>query len=138
MGHPNKPKQIFDSSKLVALNLLESVTALAYLCAKYTRRASKKLVRKAVKPSNKRILGRRSGGGGGGGGGRDGDFGEQSFGEGGVWRRSILMGDKCEPLDFSGVIYYDNNGNKLSEPPVKSPRGSPFIGYRYPTAAESY
>lgn len=48
------------------------------------------------------------------------------------------MGDKCEPLDFSGVIYYDNNGNKLSEPPVKSPRGSPFIGYRYPTAAESY
>uniref|UniRef100_A0A803MXL4 Transmembrane protein n=1 Tax=Chenopodium quinoa TaxID=63459 RepID=A0A803MXL4_CHEQI len=128
MGHPNKPKQILGSSKLVALNILESVAALAYLCAKYTSRASKRLVQKAVKPRNKRVLGR---------GGAEKDFGEESFGEGGVWRRSILMGDKCEPLDFSGVIYYDSNGNKLPEPPMKSPRASPFIGHGYPTA-ENY
>uniref|UniRef100_A0A803MXL6 Uncharacterized protein n=1 Tax=Chenopodium quinoa TaxID=63459 RepID=A0A803MXL6_CHEQI len=128
MGHPNKPKQILCSSKLIALNLLESIAALAYLCAKYTSRASKKLVGKVLKPSNKRVLGR---------GGVKKDFGEESFGDGGLWRRSILMGDKCDPLAFSGVIYYDCNGNKLSEPPMKSPRASPFIGYRYPTA-ENY
>lgn len=85
-----------------------------------------------MKPSNKKILGRRSGGG------LEKDFGEESFGDGGVWRRSILMGDKCEPLDFSGVIYYDCNGNKLAEPPMKSPRASPFVGYGHPTAENNY
>ncbi|KMS97543.1 hypothetical protein BVRB_5g126040 [Beta vulgaris subsp. vulgaris] len=128
MGRSKKPKQILDSSKIVALGLLESVAALAYLCAKFTRRASQKLVRKTLKPrNNKQILGRRNGV-------VENDFGEESFGDGGLWRRSILMGDKCEPLDFSGVIYYDVDGNKLAEPPMKSPRASPFVGYGYPTA----
>lgn len=44
----------------------------------------------------------------------DGDVEENDFGDGGVWRKAILMGDKCQPLDFSGVIYYDENGNKLN------------------------
>ncbi|KMT08451.1 hypothetical protein BVRB_6g141280 [Beta vulgaris subsp. vulgaris] len=47
----------------------------------------------------------------------------EGFGEGGLWQKEILMGEKCQPLDFSGVIYYDNYGNKVSQPP-RSPRAS--------------
>ncbi|XP_031287952.1 uncharacterized protein LOC116146676 [Pistacia vera] len=54
---------------------------------------------------------------------------EEEFGDGGVWQRAILMGDKCQPLDFSGVIYYDNRGKQLSEVPLRSPRASPLPGY---------
>ncbi|CAN1839005.1 hypothetical protein LINPERHAP1_LOCUS35621 [Linum perenne] len=38
---------------------------------------------------------------------------EDEFGDGGVWQRSILMGDKCQPLAFSGVIYYDSRGKRV-------------------------
>ncbi|KAK1268417.1 hypothetical protein QJS04_geneDACA017586 [Acorus gramineus] len=48
----------------------------------------------------------------------------------GVWKKSILMGEKCQPLDFSGVIYYDNHGHRLSHVPPRSPRASPFPGRR--------
>ncbi|XP_010551163.1 PREDICTED: uncharacterized protein LOC104821849 [Tarenaya hassleriana] len=48
----------------------------------------------------------------------------------GVWQRAILMGDKCQPLDFSGVIYYDCNGRQVKELPPRSPRGSPLLHYQ--------
>ncbi|KHN29809.1 hypothetical protein glysoja_041120, partial [Glycine soja] len=51
--------------------------------------------------------------------------GEEDWGKGGVWQKAILMGDKCEPLDFSGVIYYDSNGKQVNEMPLRSPRASP-------------
>ncbi|KAB2633683.1 hypothetical protein D8674_029930 [Pyrus ussuriensis x Pyrus communis] len=54
---------------------------------------------------------------------------EEEWGDGGVWQRSILMGDKCEPLAFSGVIYYDIDGKKLNGAPIRSPRASPMPGY---------
>ncbi|KAH0975900.1 hypothetical protein GBA52_017799 [Prunus armeniaca] len=54
---------------------------------------------------------------------------EEEWGNGGVWQRSILMGDKCEPLDFSGAIYYDSHGNQLNGAPLRSPRASPLPGY---------
>ncbi|KAJ8452208.1 hypothetical protein Cgig2_006013 [Carnegiea gigantea] len=102
------------------IGLLESITALARLCAKYTRKASRKLARVGLlrSASNKRFLAIH----------KERDFRKDSFGDGGLWRRAILMGDKCQPPDFSGVIYYDCDGNRVSEPPMKSPRGSPFIG----------
>ncbi|KAJ7978825.1 putative Transmembrane protein [Quillaja saponaria] len=53
----------------------------------------------------------------------------ENFGDGGVWQRTILMGDKCEPLDFSGVIYYDCNGKQTNEVPLRSPHASPMPGY---------
>ncbi|XP_020228635.1 uncharacterized protein LOC109809673 [Cajanus cajan] len=53
----------------------------------------------------------------------------EAWGNGGVWQKEILMGDKCEPLDFSGVIYYDGNGKQLSQIPLRSPRASPLPGY---------
>ncbi|XWS61011.1 hypothetical protein CRYUN_Cryun07bG0088900 [Craigia yunnanensis] len=53
----------------------------------------------------------------------------KEFGDGGVWQRAILMGDKCQPLDFPGVIYYDSRGNQMEELPIRSPRASPMPGY---------
>ncbi|CAH8373324.1 unnamed protein product [Eruca vesicaria subsp. sativa] len=46
--------------------------------------------------------------------------------EHGLWQREILMGGKCEPLDFSGVIYYDCNGQQLRDAPPRSPRRTPL------------
>ncbi|KAM7279371.1 hypothetical protein ACFE04_006505 [Oxalis oulophora] len=55
---------------------------------------------------------------------------EEDDEEYGVWQREILMGDKCEPLDFSGVIYYDGHGKQLHELPLRSPRAaSPLPSY---------
>ncbi|EOY03997.1 hypothetical protein QUC31_017473 [Theobroma cacao] len=30
-----------------------------------------------------------------------------------VWRKTIIMGERCRPLDFSGKILYDSQGNLL-------------------------
>ncbi|KAM0035740.1 hypothetical protein Hdeb2414_s0015g00450081 [Helianthus debilis subsp. tardiflorus] len=56
----------------------------------------------------------------------------------GVWRKEILMGDKCQPLDFSGVIYYDKDGNLTTEFPIRSPRASPFPGYGFSPAKSGW
>jgi hypothetical protein len=39
-------------------------------------------------------------------------------GEGVVWRRAILMGERCQPLDFAGAIHYDSFGRRLARPPT--------------------
>uniref|UniRef100_A0ACD5ZSE4 Uncharacterized protein n=1 Tax=Avena sativa TaxID=4498 RepID=A0ACD5ZSE4_AVESA len=44
---------------------------------------------------------------------------------GGLWRKEILMGERCQPLEFSGVIYYDADGHLLAQPP-RSPMRSPL------------
>ncbi|CAL0320062.1 unnamed protein product [Lupinus luteus] len=51
-------------------------------------------------------------------------------GSGGVWQKQIIMGDKCEPLDFSGVISYDSNGNQVTGIPVKPSRSSGLLNER--------
>ncbi|KVH98447.1 uncharacterized protein LOC112510889 [Cynara cardunculus var. scolymus] len=111
---------------------LQAVTTLLLLCAKQAILVSKKLKsnsrisqgapKKIISSiSNKAIKLRH----------RKKKAGEKGaeYGDDGVWRREILMGDKCQPLDFSGVIYYDKDGNVLSELPMRSPRASPFPGY---------
>ncbi|CAN6233736.1 unnamed protein product [Urochloa humidicola] len=51
---------------------------------------------------------------------------EQAAGDG-VWRKEIMMGERCQPLDFSGVIYYDAEGRRLAQPPPpRSPMRSPL------------
>ncbi|KAB2624350.1 hypothetical protein D8674_016010 [Pyrus ussuriensis x Pyrus communis] len=63
---------------------------------------------------------------------------EEGFGEGGVWQRSILMGKKCQPPEFSGVIYYDECGKQLSELPPRSPRvASPLPSFFSPAARDT-
>ncbi|XP_048567270.1 uncharacterized protein LOC125547448 [Triticum urartu] len=37
-----------------------------------------------------------------------------------VWRKAIIMGDKCRPLQFSGHIAFDSDGNQLPPPPAAS------------------
>ncbi|KAJ7525516.1 hypothetical protein O6H91_17G054300 [Diphasiastrum complanatum] len=44
---------------------------------------------------------------------------EEACWSGPLWRRTILMGEKCEPPEFSGLILYDNNGNRIPEFPAK-------------------
>ncbi|KAL0743493.1 hypothetical protein Bca4012_085006 [Brassica carinata] len=46
---------------------------------------------------------------------------EEEEEEYGIWQRKILMGDKCEPLCYSGVIFYDCSGHQVKELPPKSP-----------------
>lgn len=41
-----------------------------------------------------------------------------------VWQRTILMGERCEPPAFSGLILYDERGNQVAELPCKSPRSA--------------
>jgi len=53
------------------------------------------------------------------------DAGEQGGGEEeeeGLWRRTVLMGERCKPLDFPGAIHYDSSGRLL--PAAPSPRSS--------------
>ncbi|CAL0305020.1 unnamed protein product [Lupinus luteus] len=45
----------------------------------------------------------------------------EEWGDGGVWQKEIMMGDKCEPLDFSGLICYDSMGRQVNQIPLKSP-----------------
>jgi hypothetical protein len=34
-----------------------------------------------------------------------------------LWKKTILMGEKCQPMEFPGAIFYDDKGNRLNEPP---------------------
>lgn len=43
-----------------------------------------------------------------------------------LWKKTILMGEKCQPLQFPGAIFYDSKGNRVSEPPM-SPRASSLL-----------
>lgn len=36
--------------------------------------------------------------------------------EAAVWKRTIIMGEKCRPLEFSGKITYDSHGNPVLDP----------------------
>lgn len=36
--------------------------------------------------------------------------------EAAVWKRTIIMGEKCRPLEFSGKITYDSLGNPVLDP----------------------
>ncbi|PON86528.1 Transmembrane protein [Trema orientale] len=156
---PKTPEHGSGAGKRISAGVVASVLAFAYMCSKQAGRVSKKLKpskpmshhskaslaaqpqspyksplnkpkqllttisNKAItfihkkKPDDDEFAGARGGAGAG------------DWGDGGVWQRSILMGDKCQPLDFSGVIYYDSNGKQMSELPLRSPRASPLPGY---------
>ncbi|KAL7616097.1 uncharacterized protein LOC111915690 [Lactuca sativa] len=128
-------------SKRISAGVLQSITSLLLLCAKQTIIASKKLKnntkissgtpKKLISSiSNKAIKLRHRMK-------RTGEEGGE-HGSDGLWRKEILMGDKCQPLDFSGVIYYDKDGNLLSELPIRSPRASPLPGYVCTPARSSW
>lgn len=130
----------------LAIGLFISVAALVALCAKHSRRTApkallenkescstmstpksplvaimspRKFVTSVSNKANIFMYKKRSGG--------DHESGAGGFGEGGLWQKAILMGEKCQPPEFSGVIHYDSSGKKLSEPPPRSPRASPAV-----------
>lgn len=65
-----------------------------------------------------------------GGGDTEYDRRDTDVGGGEIWKRSILLGEKCDPLNFSGAIFYDSNGritdNKGSNPRTNSRRKLTF------------
>ncbi|CAI9779209.1 unnamed protein product [Fraxinus pennsylvanica] len=111
------------SFKKPAVNVIQPFTSFWSLCTKHASRAAKKMASGSpnsplTKPkqllmtvSNKAMKFRRKK-----------NPGENLGGdEEGLWKRTILMGEKCQPLDFSGVIYYDCDGKQLPEALGKSP-----------------
>ncbi|KAM1520859.1 hypothetical protein COP1_011215 [Malus domestica] len=131
------------ASMPLAIALFVSVSALVALCAKANhvrRRASpgKQTKSPSAAPkqlvaslSNKAIplVSKNKG--------EEVEVVDDGFGEGGVWQRSILMGEKCQPPEFSRVIYYDECGKQLSELPPRSPRvASPLPNLFSPAARD--
>ncbi|KAL1819415.1 hypothetical protein DCAR_0415681 [Daucus carota subsp. sativus] len=96
----------------LAVAVRGSVTSLWSLLTKHASRTSKKLM-SSIKTKSIQLRRKKRGAG-------------EDY-DGGVWQRTILMGDKCEPLDFSGVIYYDHDGNRVNE----LPRASPMPSYSF-------
>ncbi|XP_022775824.1 uncharacterized protein LOC111317648 [Durio zibethinus] len=133
----------------LAIGLFVAVSALVALCAKHTRRAPPKFEEDAIDtklaPKSPCLLkpkqlvtnignkakpfickkGKQPGNGG---------LEEGGFGGGGLWQKAILMGEKCRPPEFAGVIYYDSYGNQVSEPPQRSPGASPLLRFSLPVA----
>ncbi|PIM97908.1 hypothetical protein CDL12_29617 [Handroanthus impetiginosus] len=133
----------------LAIGLFVSVSLVVALCAKHSRKVGEKYfskssepnTHKAPLPSAKKListisrkamtplvhkLGRESESGDSGG-----QKGEEEIG---LWQKAILMGEKCQPPEFSGVIYYDYAGNRIPEMP-KSPRAtsmSPLRSFTFP------
>lgn len=125
-----------------------SISALVALCAKHARRTPPRNPSQtpATPPSTKRrpitiIRGnkdapfdRREKGG------EESDtagiFAPEGGGGEGLWQKAILMGEKCQPPEFSGVIYYDYSGNRVSELP-RSPRASPLPRFHLPMEEDS-
>ncbi|KAK1372104.1 hypothetical protein POM88_038196 [Heracleum sosnowskyi] len=126
---PAPEKSNGGASTKLAVGILSSVISLWIICSKHATRTSKKIAPKKMMAtiSHKAIHFRQK---------KNGESKKDDGEDGGVWRRTILMGDKCEPLDFSGVIYYDSEGNKLSEVPMRSPRASPLPSYAYKSEKE--
>ncbi|KAM7479737.1 hypothetical protein LguiA_027950 [Lonicera macranthoides] len=140
MGHRLAMNSYKDLPKSRAVGLMESVTTFWDLCSKRASRATKKLAPRGRSKqlfstiSNKAIPFRQK---------KKKKIGEEELddeeveGDGGLWQREILRGDKCQPLDFSGVIYYDSDGKRLSQVPMRSPRASPMPSYAYKSGKSS-
>ncbi|GER31922.1 DHFS-FPGS homolog B [Striga asiatica] len=144
---------VLSSPAALAIGLFVSATLLVGLCAKHARKVPKKqgsgtkdpnaplpikspkqliatISHKAMMVNSKKKSEREVGVGGKVN--STNSDGEDE--ENGVWQKAILMGEKCQPPEFSGVIYYDYCGNRISEMP-KSPRAtsmSPLRSFNFP------
>ncbi|CAL4948492.1 unnamed protein product [Urochloa decumbens] len=78
--------------------------------------------RKAAKTGSFRV-GERKRGGKGGEQLLDGDGDEEAC----VWRRAILLGRRCQPLEFAEAIHYDCEGQRLRQPRTPPQSSSPVL-----------
>ncbi|THU49501.1 hypothetical protein C4D60_Mb06t10220 [Musa balbisiana] len=115
----------------MTIRLFHVVTALVSTCSRRMSRAARKLSRRRSSIIHKKkVTQLRADGFGDADSDSDGEREEYMRGDVGVWRRTILMGEKCQPLNFSGVIYYDADGRRLSEVPTpRSPLRSPLLSF---------
>jgi hypothetical protein len=126
----------------MGMSLAQAVAALVGTCARRLSRAARRLhhlrPRDGIAASfSSRAIVPFLGGGGSGGvkkalssssksKRRKAAAAKEEAGDG-VWRKEIIMGERCQPLDFSGVIYYDADGRRLAQaPPPRSPLRSPL------------
>ncbi|KAF0934945.1 hypothetical protein E2562_028933 [Oryza meyeriana var. granulata] len=139
---PSRLRSGSEEAAAMGMSIAQAVAALMGTCARRLSRAARRLhlrPREGIAASfSSRAIVPFLGGGGGGGkkaissssskSKRRKARGELSFrAEDGVWRKEILMGERCQPLDFSGVIYYDAEGRRLAQPPPpRSPLRSPL------------
>ncbi|GJM86620.1 hypothetical protein PR202_ga02497 [Eleusine coracana subsp. coracana] len=126
----------------MGMSLAQAVAALMGTCARRLSRATRRLHHLrprqgiAASFSSRAIVPFLSGGGGGGKKAissskskrrRKAAEEAEEEDDDGVWRKEIMMGERCQPLDFSGVIYYDAEGRRLAQPPPpRSPLRSPL------------
>jgi hypothetical protein len=67
--------------------------------------------------------------------GQDGRKTDDDADETCVWRRAILLGQRCQPLEFNGAIHYDSEGRRQwhartpPRTPLLSPVRSSELGY---------
>ncbi|KAM7524264.1 hypothetical protein LguiA_014166 [Lonicera macranthoides] len=52
--------------------------------------------------------------------GEEAAFEDDDDDEEALWKRTIIMGERCRPLDFPGKNLYDSNGNPLPNSPLPS------------------
>jgi hypothetical protein len=101
----------------MGVSLLQAVAALMGTCTRRLQRAARRMGtgngKASMAPWRKALSLPASRGRG-----REQD-------DGGLWRKEILLGERCQPLEFSGVIYYDADGHRLEQPP-RSPMRSPY------------
>ncbi|XP_075473410.1 uncharacterized protein LOC142504427 [Primulina tabacum] len=129
------------SSIPLAIGLFVSASLLVALCAKHARQIPRKYASETTEPETplksplvlpkqlktslgsmaimSLVHGKKSR--------PDSGAGKEEIG---VWQKAILMGEKCQPPEFSGAIYYDYDGNRVPEMP-KSPRVGPLRGFTF-------
>nr|XP_009758107.1 PREDICTED: uncharacterized protein LOC104210833 [Nicotiana sylvestris] len=121
----------------LTIGLFLSILALVTLCAKHGRKSStQSMSTEKTKTNESKIVPKLSSlripnkNNNSSGEESDGDVAGEVVGEigHGLWQKAIMMGEKCQPPEFSGVIYYDPFGNRVSELP-RSPRASPMPRY---------
>ncbi|KAJ1284221.1 hypothetical protein BS78_03G188300 [Paspalum vaginatum] len=108
----------------MARNLSEVSSAVAACARRLTRRLLRGVRERGLqlrlrlrlrRGGSSVCLGRHlvSADGGGREAGGSGDRDEDVPGQASLWRRAILMGQRCEPLDFPDAIHYDSFGRRV-------------------------
>ena len=103
-----------------AEQFLGRVSSLVQTCTRRVSRATRRLLRHRKKPAAALRA-------------RGAAAIDKKGGEVALWSRRILMGERCQPLDFAGAIHYDSFGRRLARPPT--PRSASSLSCRSPGSA---
>nr|TKW25563.1 hypothetical protein SEVIR_3G127500v2 [Setaria viridis] len=98
-----------------AEELLGRVSSLVETCTRHVSRATRRLLRHRKTRPPPALCAR-------------GAAIDKKGGEVALWSRRILMGERCQPLDFAGAIHYDSSGRRLARPPT--PRSASSLSCR--------